>query len=150
MNRLYWNGLSTKHNGCNSRVCASHLFLCLLRAEEPSCVEFASMGKYCFFFRRHSIWDDTAMAEVQSTFPPPPWQYINQYTDENIKRNRAPAPPPPVQVKHRCRVLINFYLKFTFMFQSHQTPSCILSSAHREHYILSWYEWAMGVYYCNI
>ncbi|ESO93992.1 hypothetical protein LOTGIDRAFT_182398 [Lottia gigantea] len=31
-----------------------------------------------------------------SAFPSPPMQYINVYTDENIKRGRAPLPPPPI------------------------------------------------------
>lgn len=29
-----------------------------------------------------------------SSLPLPPVQYINLYTDENVKRNRAPKPPP--------------------------------------------------------
>jgi hypothetical protein len=31
-----------------------------------------------------------------SSLPLPPVQYINLYTDENIKRGRAPKPPPPI------------------------------------------------------
>lgn len=31
-----------------------------------------------------------------SSLPLPPVQYINLYTDENIRRNRAPRPPPPI------------------------------------------------------
>lgn len=31
-----------------------------------------------------------------SSLPLPPMQYINQYTDELIKRGRAPRPPPPI------------------------------------------------------
>lgn len=27
----------------------------------------------------------------------PPTQYINLFTDENVRRNRVPKPPPPVQ-----------------------------------------------------
>lgn len=34
---------------------------------------------------------DTAQV---SSLPLPPLQYINQYTDENIRRGRAPRPPP--------------------------------------------------------
>lgn len=30
-----------------------------------------------------------------SSLPLPPMQYINLYTDENIRRNRAPKPPLP-------------------------------------------------------
>ncbi|XP_037949064.1 mediator of RNA polymerase II transcription subunit 7-like [Teleopsis dalmanni] len=30
------------------------------------------------------------------SLPLPPTQYINLYTDENIRRNRAPRPPPPI------------------------------------------------------
>lgn len=31
-----------------------------------------------------------------STWPLPPTQYINLYTDENIRRGRAPKPPLPI------------------------------------------------------
>jgi len=31
-----------------------------------------------------------------SSLPLPPMQYINQYTDEAVKRGRAPRPPPPI------------------------------------------------------
>jgi len=31
-----------------------------------------------------------------SSLPLPPLQYINQYTDENIRRGRAPRPPPVI------------------------------------------------------
>ncbi|CAH1371649.1 hypothetical protein MTP99_013089 [Tenebrio molitor] len=32
-----------------------------------------------------------------SSLPLPPMQYINHYTDEMIRRGRAPRPPPPIQ-----------------------------------------------------
>ncbi|KAL9692113.1 hypothetical protein quinque_016392 [Culex quinquefasciatus] len=32
-----------------------------------------------------------------SSLPLPPAQYINLFTDENIRKNRAPKPPPPIQ-----------------------------------------------------
>lgn len=32
-----------------------------------------------------------------SSLPLPPMQYVNQYTDEIIRRGRAPKPPPPIQ-----------------------------------------------------
>lgn len=39
------------------------------------------------------------MANPETTqvmsLPLPPAQYINLYTDENIRKNRAPRPPPP-------------------------------------------------------
>ena len=40
------------------------------------------------------------MADNQgvSAFPQPPMQYATNYTDENIKRGKAPLPPPPIQV----------------------------------------------------
>ena len=40
------------------------------------------------------------MAEGQgvTSFPLPPMQYVQHYTDENIKRGRAPKPPPPIRV----------------------------------------------------
>ncbi|XP_044748939.1 mediator of RNA polymerase II transcription subunit 7 [Coccinella septempunctata] len=31
------------------------------------------------------------------SLPLPPMQYVNQYTDEMIRRGRAPRPPPPIQ-----------------------------------------------------
>ncbi|XP_057339635.1 mediator of RNA polymerase II transcription subunit 7 [Microplitis mediator] len=31
-----------------------------------------------------------------SSLPLPPLQYINLYTDENVRRGRAPRPPPPI------------------------------------------------------
>lgn len=31
-----------------------------------------------------------------SSLPLPPMQYINQYTDDVIRRGRAPRPPPPI------------------------------------------------------
>lgn len=34
-------------------------------------------------------------AQVMS-LPLPPAQYVNLYTDENIRKNRAPKPPPPI------------------------------------------------------
>lgn len=42
------------------------------------------------------------MAENQgvSAFPLPPSKYVNMYTDENVKRGRAPLPPPPIQVSY--------------------------------------------------
>jgi len=32
-----------------------------------------------------------------SSLPLPPMQYVNQYTDDLIRRGRAPKPPPPIQ-----------------------------------------------------
>ncbi|KAJ3660027.1 hypothetical protein Zmor_011683 [Zophobas morio] len=32
-----------------------------------------------------------------SSLPLPPMQYVNHYTDEMIRRGRAPRPPPPIQ-----------------------------------------------------
>jgi len=32
-----------------------------------------------------------------SSMPVPPLQYVKLYTDENVKNNRAPKPPPPIQ-----------------------------------------------------
>lgn len=39
------------------------------------------------------------MAETSqvSSLPLPPMQYVNLYTDENIRKGRAPRPPPPIQ-----------------------------------------------------
>ncbi|XP_012928082.1 mediator of RNA polymerase II transcription subunit 7-like [Heterocephalus glaber] len=39
------------------------------------------------------------MGEPQqvSALPPPPMQYIKEYTDENIQEGLAPKPPPPIK-----------------------------------------------------
>jgi len=39
------------------------------------------------------------MSEPQqvSALPPPPMQYIKEYTDENIRKGVAPKPPPPIR-----------------------------------------------------
>lgn len=39
------------------------------------------------------------MGEPQqvSALPPPPMQYIKEYTDENIRNGLAPKPPPPIR-----------------------------------------------------
>ncbi|XP_062250548.1 mediator of RNA polymerase II transcription subunit 7 [Platichthys flesus] len=39
------------------------------------------------------------MGEPQqvSALPPPPIQYIKEYTDENIRKGLAPKPPPPIR-----------------------------------------------------
>lgn len=36
-----------------------------------------------------------------SSLPLPPMQYINQYTDEMIRRGRAPRPPPPIHDQYQ-------------------------------------------------
>ena len=38
--------------------------------------------------------------ELKSTFPAPPTQYINQYSDDNLRRGRAPRPPQPPYALH--------------------------------------------------
>jgi len=40
----------------------------------------------------------TGEARGVSSMPLPPMQYVNMYTDENVKKGRAPKPPPPVKV----------------------------------------------------
>ncbi|XP_030621889.1 mediator of RNA polymerase II transcription subunit 7 [Chanos chanos] len=39
------------------------------------------------------------MGEPQqvSSLPPPPMQYIKEYTDENVRKGLAPKPPPPIR-----------------------------------------------------
>lgn len=34
-------------------------------------------------------------SETQSSLPLPPQAYVTLYSDENVKRGRAPKPPPP-------------------------------------------------------
>jgi len=41
----------------------------------------------------------TGEARGVSSMPPPPMQYVSFYTDDNVKKGRAPKPPPPVKVK---------------------------------------------------
>lgn len=36
-----------------------------------------------------------------SSLPLPPMHYINQYTDEMIRRGRAPRPPPPIRDQYQ-------------------------------------------------
>lgn len=36
------------------------------------------------------------LAAASSSFPLPPLQYVNLYTDENVLKGRAPPPPPPI------------------------------------------------------
>lgn len=36
-----------------------------------------------------------------SAYPLPPMQYVNLYTDENVKKGRTPQPPPIIQVYHK-------------------------------------------------
>lgn len=38
----------------------------------------------------------TPEASQVSSLPLPPMQYINNYSDDNIRRGRAPRPPPPI------------------------------------------------------
>ncbi|XP_046686627.1 LOW QUALITY PROTEIN: mediator of RNA polymerase II transcription subunit 7-like [Homalodisca vitripennis] len=47
-----------------------------------------------------STTPEAAQAQV-SSLPLPPVQYINVYTDENVKRGRAPKPPPPVNDSYK-------------------------------------------------
>jgi len=47
-----------------------------------------------------------------SSLPLPPVQYINLYTDENVRRGRAPRPPPPIH---------DTYSMFSNMFNADDT-----------------------------
>ena len=42
-------------------------------------------------------------AQLSSTYPLAPMDYVNMYTNENIKSDKAPPPPPIIKV--------NFYYK---------------------------------------
>ena len=70
------------------------------------------------------------MAENQqvSAFPLPPKQYVDLYTDENVKRNRVPAPPPIIQVSdffylrilHLLHIILSLGCKVFFQ----RVPGC--------------------------
>ena len=47
--------------------------------------------------------------ETQSSFPLPPMTYINLYSDENVKRGRAPKPPPIPSVHETYRMFGNVF-----------------------------------------
>jgi mediator of RNA polymerase II transcription subunit 7 len=50
-----------------------------------------------------------ANPEQVSSFPLPPTQYFNAYTDENIKKNRAPKPPPCPGETYQVNFLISHF-----------------------------------------
>ncbi|KAJ8337671.1 hypothetical protein SKAU_G00366370 [Synaphobranchus kaupii] len=43
--------------------------------------------------------EGSTMGEPQqvSALPPPPMQYIKEYTDDNVRKGLAPKPPPPIR-----------------------------------------------------
>lgn len=45
------------------------------------------------------LYQGARMSESQqvSALPPPPMQYIKEYTDENVRKGIAPKPPPPIR-----------------------------------------------------
>jgi hypothetical protein len=49
--------------------------------------------------------DSTMMADgqhqhqlISSTYPLAPMEYVNMYTDDNVKSGKAPPPPPGIKV----------------------------------------------------
>jgi hypothetical protein len=64
----------------------------------------------------HDHQNSTIDQEIQlrtCTYPLAPMEYINLYTDENIKNGRAPPPPPIIKVI----IILSLNLKFqTFQF----------------------------------
>lgn len=52
----------------------------------------------CFVFTFLHVYSNMSEGQGASAFPLPPMQYVNNYTDDSIKRGKAPLPPPPVQV----------------------------------------------------
>lgn len=36
--------------------------------------------------------------QLSSTYPSAPMEYVNMYTNENVKSGRAPPPPPVIKV----------------------------------------------------
>lgn len=42
-------------------------------------------------------------AQLSSTYPLAPMDYVNMYTNENIKLGKAPPPPPIIKVNLKLR-----------------------------------------------
>ena len=42
---------------------------------------------------------DHPVVQLSSTYPLAPMDYVNMYSNENIKLGRAPLPPPIIKVK---------------------------------------------------
>lgn len=59
-----------------------------------------------------------------SAFPLPPMQYVNLYTDDNIKKGRTPPPPPVLQVSH---IYSMYYLSLKYT-SNQSGVQCIFQS----------------------
>lgn len=54
------------------------------------------MTRLCIHYFRGS---KMAAGDAQvSALPLPPMQYVSLFSEENIRRGRAPKPPPPIKV----------------------------------------------------
>ena len=47
-------------------------------------------------------------AQLSSTYPLAPMDYVNMYTNENIKMGKAPLPPPIIKVNVNLISYLNF------------------------------------------
>ena len=75
------------------------------------------------------------MAENQqvSAFPLPPKQYVDLYTDENVKRNRVPVPPPIIQVCTQVKINNKFQFKIVNVFLPINFSICFECSKEPSH-----------------
>ena len=47
--------------------------------------------------------DQQQAAQLSSMYPLAPMDYVNMYTNENIKIGKAPPPPPIIKVKKKIK-----------------------------------------------
>ncbi|KAI6076910.1 Mediator of RNA polymerase II transcription subunit 7 [Aix galericulata] len=69
------------------------------RANQSAYLSRPSLSKPIARRNKRGFFHRAIMGEPQqvSALPPPPMQYIKEYTDENIRKGLAPKPPPPVK-----------------------------------------------------
>lgn len=96
------------YSGVSCIIHIEMFFFCLVFSQPAlfSCLCFylyynvvTQFFKYIFLGTFLRCFHLAKMGEPQqvSALPPPPMQYIKEYTDENIRKGLAPKPPPPVK-----------------------------------------------------
>ena len=73
----------------------------------------------------------TGEARGVSSMPLPPMQYVNLYTDENVKKGRAPKPPPPVKVIS-YNIFGSFYYYYACQYDVNNMWNCVVLTLYRE------------------